>query len=128
LTTARILIVEDDMLIALDLQTTLEDLGYQVTSVVSTGKEGIQEVERSDVDLVLMDVRLAGELDGIETAKLIRSRFYMPIIFLTGATKLDLNRLKGTIESCDYVTKPFNDEQLRTAIEMSLKKRTSQGP
>lgn len=72
MTTARILIVEDDMLIALDLQTTLEDLGYQVTSVVSTGKEGIQELERSDVDLVLMDVRLAGELDGIETAKLIR--------------------------------------------------------
>jgi DNA-binding response OmpR family regulator len=125
--TARILIVENDMLIALDLQTTLEDLGYQVTSVVSTGEEGIQEVQRSDVDLVLMDVRLSGELDGIETAKLIRSRFSIPIIFVTAATNLDLNKLKGAIESCDYVTKPFHDEQLRTAIDMALKKRTSTG-
>jgi CheY-like chemotaxis protein len=111
------------MLIALDLQTTLEDLGYQITAVVSTGEEGIKEVERSDVDLVLMDIQLAGDMDGIETAKLMRSRFNLRVIFVTAATNPELNSLNGSIESWDFVTKPFRDEQLLTAIEAALKKR-----
>jgi CheY-like chemotaxis protein len=116
------------MLIAMDLRTTLEDLGYQVTSVVSTGEEGIRELERSGVDLVLMDIRWAGELDGIETAQLVRQRFNLPVIFVTAATNPELNRLKGSLESCDHVAKPFRDEQLHAAIDMALKKRTRQSP
>jgi CheY-like chemotaxis protein len=123
LTAARIVIVEDDMLIAMDLQATLEDLGHHVVSVVPTGEEGIREVEEADVDLLLMDIRLAGQLDGIATAKLIQSRFDIPIIFVTAATPPELTRLDCSTGFWDYVAKPFCDEELRTAIDMAIEKR-----
>ena len=123
LTAARIVIVEDDMLIAMDLQATLEDLGHQVVSVVPTGEEGIREVEESEVDLLLMDIRLAGELDGIATAKLIQSRFDIPVIFVTATTTPESERLDWSTGFCDYVAKHFCDEELRTAIDTAMKSR-----
>jgi CheY-like chemotaxis protein len=122
MTEARILIVEDDMVIAMDLQTTLEDMGYEVTSVVASGEECLQELVGSDVDAVLMDIRLAGALDGIETAKLVGQQFKTPVVFVTAATDPELDRLKGAIGPYNHISKPFREEQLRVAIDKALKK------
>jgi DNA-binding NarL/FixJ family response regulator len=70
---ARILIIEDDLLIIMDLQTTLEDLGHQVVGTISRGEEACQTIEETLAEVTLMDIRLAGPLDGIATAKLIQS-------------------------------------------------------
>jgi two-component system, response regulator PdtaR len=120
---SRILIVEDNLLVAMDLEMTLEDFGYQVTSIVPTGEEGIQELEGSPVDLVIMDIRLAGVLDGIQTAKHIRQRWEIPIIFVTAAGKQELDGLQGSMESYDVIAKPFREEQLRSAIDKALNRR-----
>jgi DNA-binding response OmpR family regulator len=124
---AQLLIVEDDMLIAMDLQMTLEDLGYKIVSVVCTGEEGIQEAETSQIDLIIMDIRLSGKLNGIETAKLIQSRFKIPVIFITATSSKEINPFEGLIESCGYLSKPFDEEQLQTAVETALRRIPAPG-
>lgn len=79
----RILIVEDERITAVDLHDTLLELGYVVTGVVSTGAEAILEAERNRPDIVLMDIRIKGEIDGTETAHILRDRFNIPAVYLT---------------------------------------------
>ena len=80
---ARIMIVEDEMIVAGDIKKTLQDKEYEVSSVVSSEEEAIKKAEADNPDLVLMDIVLKGEMDGIETAKQIRSRFNIPVLYLT---------------------------------------------
>ncbi len=115
---ARILIIEDDLLIVMDLQTTLEDLGHQVVGTISRGEEACETIEETLVEVALMDIRLAGSLDGIATAKLIQSRFDIPIVFLTAAA--DVKKESGLTECWPVVSKPFREEELQLAIEMAL--------
>jgi CheY-like chemotaxis protein len=110
------------MVIAMDLQMTLDDLDYQVISVVATGEEAIEELERSSVDLVLMDLRLAGTLDGIDTAKIVRERFNIPVVFVTAANDAEMRRLQGSIDPCEHVAKPFRVERLLTAVDKAIKR------
>ncbi len=110
------------MVIAMDLQMTLDDLDYQVISVVATGEEAIEELERSSVDLVLMDLRLAGTLDGIDTAKIVRERFNIPVVFVTAANDAEMRRLQGSIDPCEHVAKPFSVERLLTAVDKAIKR------
>ncbi len=117
---ARILIIEDDLLIVMDLQTTLEDLGYQVVGTISRGEEACQTIEETLVDVALMDIRLAGRLDGISTAMLIQSRFDIPIVFLTAVA--DVKKGSGLTDGWPVVNKPFREEELQLAIEMALEK------
>ena len=83
----KILIVEDEVLVAKDLQHTLQNLGYDVSAAVSSGRKAIEAVEKEKPDLILMDIVLQGEMDGIETAKQIRSRFNVPVISLLIPTR-----------------------------------------
>jgi len=122
MTKARIMIVEDEMIVAGDIKKTLQDKEYVVSTVVSSGEEAIKKAEQDNPDLVLMDIVLKGEMDGIETAKQIRSRFDIPVLYLTAyADKAMLERAKTT-EPFGYIIKPFHEKELHSNIEMALYK------
>lgn len=117
---AKLLVVEDEQLVACDLQETLTGLGYTVVDVVESAEEAIRQTERIRPDLVLMDIRLSGPMDGIEASLEIQSRFHIPVVYLTAnADTRTLNRVKT---SCPfgYILKPFNEQILSTTIEISL--------
>jgi len=118
----RIMIVEDEQLIARDIKSRLQQSGYSVVGIVSSGKDAIQKASEAKPDLVLMDIVLKGNMDGIEAAKKIRDRFDIPIIYLTAhADQSKLERAKMT-EPVGYVVKPFQHKDLRFSIEIALSK------
>ena len=116
----RIMVVEDEWVIADDIQKSLRNLGYTVSSIVPTGEGAIQKAEEDKPDLVLMDIILQGEMDGIEAARQIHTRFNIPVIYLTAfADQKLLERAKIT-EPFGYMLKPFEDRTLHSNIEISL--------
>jgi PAS domain S-box-containing protein len=118
----QILVVEDESIVAEHIRRSLQNMGYSVPSVASSGSEAIKEVEDKSPDLVLMDIVLKGEMDGIETAMQIRSRFNIPVVYLTAySDEKILERAKIT-EPYGYVIKPFNERDLHTNIEIALYK------
>ncbi|KYK37262.1 MAG: hypothetical protein AYK18_10460 [Theionarchaea archaeon DG-70] len=117
-----ILIVEDESIVAQDIQRRLTNLGYGISALVSTGKEAIQEVGETSPDLVLMDIVLKGEMDGIQAAETIRSQFSTPVVYLTAyADEKTLKRAQIT-EPFGYIVKPFEDRELHATIKMALYK------
>jgi len=120
MTKVKTLIVEDEIFVARDLQMHLEQMGYSATSIATSGEQAIQEIENEIPDLVLMDIVLQGGIDGIATAEIIRSRFDIPVIFLTAhGDKAIFERAKKT-EPLGYIVKPFHGEGLRKTIEVVL--------
>lgn len=117
---ARILIVEDEGLIALDIKGRLQSLGYCVTGTASCGEDAIAEALATEPDLILMDIRLKGELDGIEAAQRIQAAMHVPVVYLTAhADEVTLTRARSTGPT-GYVLKPFQTHEIQTAIEISL--------
>ena len=118
----RILIVEDESLVAKDIQAMILNLGYAVAGVVSSGEKALQKIEDNCPGLILMDIVLKGSLDGIATAEKIRARCDVPIVYLTAyADEATVNRAKLT-EPFGYLLKPFEERELQTTIEMALHK------
>ncbi len=118
----RILVVEDEAIVALDIQARLMRLGFEVTGHASTGAEALRMVETTRPDLVLMDVLLGGPLDGIDTARELMLRRRLPVVYLTAASdEATLDRAKET-GPLGYLAKPFEDHELSVAIEMALVK------
>ncbi len=118
----RIMVVEDEGIIAQDIKQCLENLGYEVPEVVFTGSEAIKKAEIARPDLILMDIVLKGEIDGIETASEIRKRYNIPIVYLTAyEDDKTLNRAKLT-QPLGYILKPFEERYLKSSIEMALYK------
>lgn len=116
----RILVVEDDIVLAEMLRDRLIGLGYHVPDFVMTGEEAIRKVGESVPDLLLVDIRLKGKLDGIEAVKIIQERFDLPVVFLTAhGDEETFNRAKGTGPQ-HYLLKPVQDKDLRISIEMAL--------
>lgn len=123
---SRILIVEDEFIIAKDIQISLENLDYDVCALVSTGEEAVEKTEKERPDLVLMDIVLRGEMDGIEAAHQIRTRFDIPVVYLTAyADDKTVERAKVT-EPFGYLIKPFKDRELHAIIEMALYKHKTE--
>jgi diguanylate cyclase (GGDEF)-like protein/PAS domain S-box-containing protein len=119
---ARILIVEDERLEALSLRQVLIHLGYTVTAIVPTGEEAIVQVTQAPPDLVLMDIRLGGKLDGIEAGAYLQAHAPVPLIYLTALKDEGLlERMKAT-EPYGYLLKPFEIPALQGAIELTLYK------
>lgn len=119
---SKILIVEDEGIVAKDIQNILKTLGYTVVGISSSSEDAIKKTEEMRPDLVLMDIVLDGNADGIETAKQIRNRFNIPIIYLTAfADEKTLQRAKIT-EPYGYILKPFQERELQITIEMGLYK------
>jgi len=118
----KILVVEDESIVAKDLQNTLQNLGYKVPAVASSGQAAIEAAEKHKPDLILMDIVLKGKMDGIEAAEQISSRFNIPAVYLTAYTDdKTLERAKIT-DPFGYIVKPFEDRQLKTVIVMALYK------
>jgi PAS domain S-box-containing protein len=116
----RILIVEDEALIAADLQSQLEDQGYSVPSIADNAEDAMRCVRRDQPALVLMDIRIRGKLNGIEAAALIRRTFHLPVIFVTAhADRETLEQAKIT-EPFGYIVKPFTGVNFRAQIETAL--------
>jgi len=119
---ARILIVEDEGIQALDMQHRLTTLGYPVPVIASSGEEALQKTEETRPDLVLMDIMLPGKIDGVTAAELIRTRFDAPVIYITAYADEDtLHRAKIT-EPYGYIVKPFKERELHITIDMALYK------
>lgn len=117
---ARIMVVEDEPVAATVLQRTLSRSGYSVAGVVASGQDAIERTARVKPDLVLMDIRLEGPIDGIEAAKQIRTRFGIPIIYLTAfADASSLKRAMATGPE-GYLLKPVRKEELVANVEMAL--------
>ncbi|MBU7019247.1 MAG: PAS domain S-box protein [Theionarchaea archaeon] len=120
----KILVVEDESIVAWELQNRLQNLGYSVPAVALSGEEAISKTEAHHPDLVLMDVVLEGEMDGIETAHHINARFDIPVVYLSGhSDEKTLERAKMT-GPYGYVLKPIGDRDLHVTIEMALYKHT----
>jgi two-component system, response regulator PdtaR len=114
-----VLIVEDDGLIALNLLQLLQKSGYNVMDPVCSGEEAIESVREFMPDLILMDIRLGGDIDGIETAYTIRQDFDIPVIFLSALSERDrLDRAKEITHQ--YFSKPFCENELLSAIKKVL--------
>jgi len=118
----QILVVEDESIVARDIQKTLQNLGYDVPCVVSSGKAAIRKAEENKPDLVLMDIVLKGKMDGIEAAEQICSRFNVPIVYLTAYTDDKMLARAKITEPFGYIVKPFEDRELKTVVEMALYK------
>lgn len=118
----QIMIVEDERIIAEYIQSSLKTLGYIVGDIASSGEEAIEKAGNIRPDLVLMDIKIRGEMDGIEVAGELRSKFDIPVVYLTAYSDVELlNRAKKT-EPLGYVIKPFGESELQTAIEIALYK------
>jgi signal transduction histidine kinase len=116
----KILIVEDEQLVADDLRETLVLLGYDVLGVVASGAAAIAQAATLQPQLVLMDIRLQGEMDGIAASATIRDRYHIPVVYLTAnADRTTLERAKAT-QPFGYILKPFDDGTLTTTIEIAL--------
>ncbi|MBD0341262.1 MAG: response regulator, partial [Microcoleus sp. Co-bin12] len=116
----KILIVEDESIIAEDISDSLISLGYRITGMVYSGEEAIEAAAKFRPDLVLMDVNLQGEIDGITAAAEIRSRFQIPVVYLTAyADENTLRRVNAT-KPFGYIVKPFEEKNLHTTIQLAL--------
>ncbi len=118
---AQIMIVEDEALVALGLQHELIGLGYGVPAVVASGEEAVRKAGELRLDLVLMDVRLRGEMDGIEAAEQIYARFGIPVVYLSALPDSVTRPQAGSAYSFGHVSKPISKAQLHSAIETALR-------
>ncbi|MGB9978248.1 diguanylate cyclase domain-containing protein [Methanobacterium sp.] len=118
----KILVVEDEAIVAQDIKSKLEDLNYIVPKIVYNGKDAIKSVSKLDIDLILMDIMLQGDMDGIEAAEEIKKYFDIPIIYISAhSDKNTLKRAKLT-EPFGYLIKPFDENELQISIEIALYK------
>ena len=122
MTKAQIMVVEDEGIVALNVENSLKGLGYEVLDVVASGEEAIEEAERTRPDLVLMDIMLEGDMDGVEAAEQIRERFNIPVIYLTAHADDDTLQRARITEPFGYLLKPFEERELHTTIEIGLYK------
>jgi len=122
----RILIVEDEHIIALDLRSALEELGYHVVGIAASGEDALARAAESCPELALMDIRIRGSVDGIQTATLLKQRYELPVIYLTAnADQLTLRRALET-DPAGYLAKPYNARTLHTTIQVALRRHAAE--
>jgi len=125
MTKPRIFVVEDDAIIRQDIEETLEQLGFTVAGRALSGLEALLEIERTTPDLVLMDIKLAGRLDGIATAAALRKRCDAAVVYVTSHSDPATVARAGETSPDGYVVKPFTERELKEAIEAALVRRAA---
>lgn len=116
----KILVVEDEMIIGAKISMQLTALGYEVTGILGRGEEVLSHAEENKPDIILLDIRLKGKMDGIETAAQIERQFQIPIIYLTAnSDEATFSRAKTTRPAA-FITKPFKQLDLQRAIELTI--------
>jgi PAS domain S-box-containing protein len=121
-----ILIVEDENIVALSIKTMLSRLHHKVLGPVSTGEAAVEQAVKQKPDLILMDIKLRGKLDGIEAAKIIKRTANIPIIYVTAFSDEQTLLRSITTEPFGYIVKPFDKKELKTAVEMAMFKSQSE--
>ncbi|MDE4078594.1 response regulator [Methanosphaera sp. Vir-13MRS] len=117
-----ILIVEDESITALDLKFTLEELGYNVIDITDNGQDAINIAAETSPDLTIMDIKLKGEMNGIEAAKKL-SELNLPVIFLTAYTDDDtFNKIINDLSVYGFISKPFNKKTIGMSIDFAIKR------
>lgn len=122
MTKAQILIVEDDGLVAKDIETMLKRLGYDVAGVVMSGEKAVIKATDLQPELILMDIGLRGDMDGIEAAEKIRSRLNIPVVYLTAYGDEDTIQRAKMTKPLGFLSKPIQEDDLSLAIEEALSK------
>jgi two-component system, response regulator PdtaR len=121
----KILVVEDENIVALDIENRLKSLGFTVLPLISSGEEAVEKAYEYKPDLILMDILLKGKINGIEAAKKIVGTLKIPIVYLTASTNREVLKRAMQIGRCSYITKPFKENELENSIKVLLKLGTS---
>lgn len=122
---ARIVIVEDDSLVALGMRLYLESRGHEVTAVATTGSQALDSFLRGPLDLILMDVRLKGDMDGIEAARHIQMQSSLPIIFVSGSGDPETLRRIRALKPAGLLLKPVTPSDLAATVERVMEGRAA---
>src|SRR4051812_27779691 len=121
--TAKVMVVEDERVVALHLKLQLTRMGYTVVSMATSGQQVLKQIQEVRPDIVLMDIHIEGPMDGIETARLIPADLQVPVIYLTAfSEEATLERARDT-KPYGYLIKPFSERELHAAIQMVLERR-----
>ncbi len=118
----RVLIVEDERIVAMGIKQMLISLGYTVAGIASSGEDAIRKTELTFPDLVLMDIMLKGDVDGIEAAKEIKSRFDIPVVYLTACSENKIVERAWKTNPSGYIVKPFDERDLQKSIDVALRR------
>jgi CheY-like chemotaxis protein len=116
----KILIVEDEIIVAMAIEQRLLDLGYAIVDIVNTGEDAVKCANQLKPDLILMDIILKGKMNGIEAAKQIKGKLDIPIIYLTAYSHSEVVERAPIKEPYEYLVKPFKKSELNNHIKMSL--------
>lgn len=119
----RILVVEDEQVIAMDIEAQLVSFGCEVTGIASSGTEALRLAEATRPDVVLLDIKLQGPLDGFATAEEVQRKRMLPIVFVTAFSYREARRRALAIRSCGFLTKPYRPEDLRAAVSAAFARR-----
>lgn len=125
-TPIKVLIVEDEALIAEDLSDSLKDFGFSVTDIVASGEKCFDSINAQAPDIVIMDINLQGKLDGIETAKILTHTHKLPFIFLTSNSDTKTVSRAIPLNPHAFISKPYNKNDLKIAIELACQKHNNQ--
>ena len=118
----KVLIVEDERITSEDIKTTLEKYNYEICGIVSTGEDAIKKAGETRPDIIIMDILLSGDIDGIDAANEIRSRFQIPVVYLSAYADEKILERARVSEAYGYILKPFQDRELHSNIEMAIHK------
>jgi CheY-like chemotaxis protein len=116
----KILIAEDEIIIALDIKKILNNFNYKICSIVFSGEEAIKKASEEKPNLILMDIKLQGSINGIQAAEIISKEQNIPIIFLTAVADSEALEKAMITENFGYISKPYDEQTLRSAIETTL--------
>ena len=116
----RVLIVEDEAIVSIALRRKLEAMGYTVPAEISSGEDVVDAVSCLRPDVVLMDIRLSGEMDGIDAAKEIQRLFKLPVVYISSYSNEDTLERANTTEPSGYLMKPFSDMALRATVDTAI--------
>jgi PAS domain S-box-containing protein len=119
---SKIMVVEDEVVIAMRLQQRLASMGFDTTDIAHTGEEAVDKAGRLRPDLILMDIMIPGKLDGIDAAKTIKAEFGIPVVFLTAFSEDNIIKRAREAEPYGYILKPFQDREIKAAVEIAIYK------
>lgn len=118
----RIIVVEDEGIVAMDISKCLTHMGYEVAFTADSGEKVLEKIETNPADLILMDVELKGNINGLETAKAVKQKYDIPIVFLTAFEDETTLAKISELSSDGYLVKPFEDDNLKNTIDRVLSK------
>ncbi|MGV8121517.1 MAG: response regulator [Candidatus Xenobiia bacterium LiM19] len=118
----QILIADDEVLIARDLKRFIESIGYHVPGTAFSGKEIVDKAFKLHPDLVILDINLKGDMDGIEAGRQIRNALGTPLIYLTGSWDSDTFIRASSTSPCAYLSKPFDENEIQSAIHLACRR------